>query len=229
MKKFLLLPFVIVCFFALSNAASAAYIDFASPSFSSAEGLTQFHTTVEGVGLTIYSYYPDSLYGSSDNKISHNPGTAGGIDGIGVNDDEISNGTGDWYGSEYIYILFDEVQFVSHVDITDLFHEGGYWDQDSYKEGYLEQGGYWIREPDGSWASWETFTADATMTPYPNSNGIYQLDVSESILGIWFAGINGKPNFDYSIRGIAVPEPTNMLLLGTGLIGLAGLRRRSTK
>ena len=235
MKKFLLFLFMILCIFTLTNAANAAYIDFASGVFASAVGApspdpinhpelvgTQFHTIIEGIGLTIYSYNPGSSYGSADNKISWNPGSSGGVDGIGVNDDEISNFGDKDTDSEYIWIEFDAPQYVSHVDITDLFVEG--------RASYAEQGAFWLQDQNFGWTiPLDTFTQvdDGSRTSYPNSNGEYILNIDRLIGGIWFTGINSESNYDYSIRGIQIPEPATMLLLGTGLIGLAAIGRKT--
>jgi hypothetical protein len=224
MKKILVFLCAVSSIFFVTNVSTALYIDFASSDFSGANGNSSFNTTVNGIGVSLWSQHPSwPGWGSASDAITWNPGPIGGVDGLGVScDDEISN-SGEKIDSEYIAIGFDQKLYVDHVDISDLFYENG----------YFERGSYWIIYSASSWSNQLFFQQnDSSKTPYPSSNGEFVLNVGDEVVGFRFAGIDHSPQHDYSIRGIqasAIPIPTSMLLIGVGLVGIVGIRRKLTK
>jgi hypothetical protein len=125
-------------------------------------------------------------------------------------------------GIERLKIGFASPVRLSSVLITDLFNE----------DGYLERGYYQLN---GS-GSWIEFTALASQTSGTNGELTVPIDSSVLVNSILFKapGLELFPTqfHEFSVAAIettSVPIPGAVWLLGSGLVGLAALRRRLKK
>ena len=134
-----------------------------------------------------------------------------GVWGNGYEQDEVEQ-------PEVLYVDFHQSVYVNSFTISDLFLEGGY-----------AEIGWWNQTGDfSSPANYSTFQQFQ-----PSVNGLYTLTLNAQISKIYFSApgqsITGQ-NHEFSLAGVdiaPVPIPGALWLLGSGLVGLAALRKKA--
>ena len=108
-----------------------------------------------------------------------------------------------------MYFAFSGPIYISSFQVVDLF---------PLENGGEGEGGYLFRD----WANFEAFgPGDA------NGNLVLEINAVVNDFVAFFA--NFKQDSDFAVAGVSVtpvPEPGTIVLMGLGLVGLAGMRRR---
>jgi hypothetical protein len=192
----------------LAGGAAAYSVDFTLGSFGVAAGSSSYTFDILGTNKVTITALPENAL------LNHNAGK--GLDGFGVvfasgEPDEVEY-------PEQLRVDFLQPVFISKMLLTNLFIE-------NFVENNKVE--YVIYALNGSGFS-SPFYATNT---YPNNNGELTINVDPTIMvySILFSAPAESWGNDFSVAKIDasnVPIPNAVWLLGTGLIGIVGLRRK---
>ena len=135
----------------------------------------------------------------------------------GWGDVNLLNGTGDWVTWEHQFV-YNPHSTASNVATLTVYLRDDNGEGDGGFLGYKNEYAIGWTE-DGTWAFGEIDTAS------------YNYDINFSALAdgsfyVTLASIYGDFYIDKSELTMSVPEPMTILLLGLGLVGIAGIRRK---
>jgi hypothetical protein len=222
MKKFFITALVGAFVFAVMGTAGAVMVSFVSPlsgvdntlGWSTGDGTVTLGTsfTILSGNGTVYGYYGVEPWNL----------TQRGTRGLGVvegENDEIDSQ--ELASSEMIKILFNGPQTIRYLEVRSLFTSDAGWGGteqgavDFYRNGIL------------------LYTQDLTGVE-SGGNGVLALTPYATVDELRFyvpAGLpaNVRSNSEFALAKLnaVIPEPSSMLLLGMGILGLFGLRRKT--
>ena len=153
------------------------------------------------------------------NPFSYDFATQGALESVSFSFDAILNSdTPEWTQTRGYFFLVEQNSsyYVSQRTYADLY--AGWQDVD----GTLAAGQFNLYGGSGN--------PDFSSTGAPLRFG-YMTDNGGSCSWgtIWLSSGGGVDNFSFTTNADPIPEPATMLLLGSGLVGLAGFRRKNKK